>query len=223
MQDDVVVKGGAMFEKWSKALLLSPHTDDIELGAGGAIIRLIENHIEVFCLIFSRAEESVPDTFEKNILSVECCQALNILGVTKENINILKYPVRRFNSYRQEILEIMIKIRHEFDPDLVFGPSLDDIHQDHVVIAEESFRAFKKRSILTYELPWNNMVFKNACYISLSEGQLNQKIKALSAYKSQAHRDYMTEDFIKSISRVRGVQAGFKFAEVFEVVRWIIH
>ena len=48
------------------------------------------------------------------------------------------------------------------------------------------------------------------------------KVNALKEYKSQAHRSYADEDFIRSLARIRGVQIGAQYAEVFEMVRWII-
>ena len=73
-----------------------------------------------------------------------------------------------------------------------------------------------------YELPWNNYSTHTNFFIRISESELNKKIESLKAYNSQAHRNYMKEDFIHSLATVRGVQANSAFAEAFEVYRWII-
>ena len=101
-------------------------------------------------------------------------------------------------------------------------PTQKDIHQDHFTITNEGMRAFKFSSILCYELPWNNFSFNTSCFIPLEQKHLDVKCDALSAYKSQAHRPYANQDFIKSLAKVRGVQSGHPFAEAFELVRWII-
>ena len=82
-------------------------------------------------------------------------------GIDKEHLFILDYPVREFTSHRQDILDDMIKIGNRLNPDYVFAPSLNDVHQDHHVIAEEAIRAFKKTTLFAYEVPWNNLQFNN--------------------------------------------------------------
>jgi LmbE family N-acetylglucosaminyl deacetylase len=101
-------------------------------------------------------------------------------------------------------------------------PSLKDIHQDHNVIANEGLRAFKFSSILAYEMPWNNLTFDTSSFVILEERHIQKKVDALKEYKSQSHRAYCNEEFIRSLARTRGVQINAKYAETFEVVRWII-
>ncbi len=135
--------------------------------------------------------------------------------------NLLKYDVRTFNYKRQEVLDDIIKFRKEINPDLVFIPSVNDIHQDHATIATEAVRAFKFINILSYEMPWNNFRFATTHFFVLSEENIQTKVNALKKYKSQAHRPYANEEFIRSLARTRGVQIGQQYAEVFEVIRTI--
>ena len=144
------------------------------------------------------------------------------MGIKPENLLLFDFEVRTFSDRRQEILDELIRLRTKINPDLIFMPSLDDVHQDHKTIAVEALRAFKFNSILSYELPWNNLSFHTSCFIHLNETYINTKINALQEYKSQAHRPYSNADFIKSLARVRGVQINTHFAETFEIVRWIM-
>ena len=75
---------------------------------------------------------------------------------------------------------------------------------------------------MSYELPWNNFSFSTSSFIHLDEKYIQIKVDALKAYQSQAHRSYSDEDFIRSVARTRGVQIGTRYAEAFEMVRWII-
>jgi len=100
--------------------------------------------------------------------------------------------------------------------------SLNDTHQDHNVIASEGFRAFKRTSILGYEIPWNNLTFNTNVFIFLTETQIKKKLKALSCYHSQKMRMYGGTDFFEDLSKVRGSQIGAKYAECFETIRWVI-
>ena len=211
-----------ILSKFKKAFILAPHTDDGELGCGGTISKLIENGVEVFYVAFSTAEESVPNGFPKNQLEFEVKRATKVLGIKEKNVIIYKFPVRKLNYNRQEILENLITLRKEFDPDLIFIPSLNDVHQDHKTIAEEGLRAFKNKTILGYELIWNNLKFNNDCFIVLDKKNIDLKIQALNKYETQQNRAYMTKEFIYSLAIVRGVQISEKYAETFEVIRWII-
>lgn len=205
-----------------KILILAPHTDDGELGCGATINKLIEEGNEVFYAAFSTCEKSVPCGFPKDILEQEVKKATAILGIPKENLYIFKHEVRIFPQQRQEILDDMINLRKKINPDLVFLPSPKDIHQDHKTIADEGIRAFKKCNLLGYEVAWNNMSIENNLFIEIEEKHLNKKIEALKAYESQYHRSYVTEEFIKSLAVVRGVQGKSKYAETFEILRWYL-
>lgn len=202
-----------------KILCLSPHTDDSEFGAGGTIAKLIDKGHDIYYVAFSACKQSVLKDFPEDVLIKEVQQATNQLGI--KELRLFDYQVRTFDKYRQEILDKMIILRDEINPDYVFIPSKNDIHQDHSVIHNEAVRCFKHSSILAYEMPWNNLSFNTTCFYSLTEGQLERKIKALFKYKSQYHRPYTNREFIESLARVRGVQAGVKYAETFEVIRLI--
>lgn len=211
-----------MLTKFKNVYVLAPHTDDGELGAGGTISKLIELGANVYYFAFSTAEQSVPDGFPKDILKTEVLDATSKLGIKKENVIIYNYEVRKLNYARQEILEDLIKHRKNLKPDLVFMPSLNDIHQDHSTIAQEGLRAFKNTTILGYELIWNNFTFDTTSFIKLEKRHIQAKSDALKEYKSQGERDYMSEEFIFSLARTRGVQIGTQYSESFEVIRLVI-
>ena len=211
-----------MLSKFRTVYVLAPHTDDGELGAGATISKLIEEGADVYYFAFSTAETSVPDGFPKDILKTEVINATKKLGIKKENVIIYNYEVRKLNYARQEILEDLMKYKRKLKPDLVLMPSLNDIHQDHSTIAQEGLRAFKNCTILGYELIWNNLTFDTTSFIKLDKKHIQAKCDALKEYKSQGDRDYMSEEFIYSLARTRGVQIGTKYAESFEVVRWVM-
>lgn len=211
-----------MNAKFNRVLVLAPHTDDGEFGCGGTINRLIEEGTDVYYVAFSACQQSVLKEFPSDILITEVKEATSKLGIKKENLILYDYDVRTFSYRRQDILEDIIKLKIEIAPDLVFMPSVNDIHQDHYTIAFEGIRAFKFSTILCYEMPWNNFTFNTTTFFKLSELNLNTKINALAAYKSQQHRPYAKEEFIRSLAVIRGVQVGEKYAEVFELIRLII-
>ena len=208
--------------KPNNVLVLAPHTDDGELGAGGFISKLIEQGATVTYVAFSTAEESVPDHLPKDILKTEVKAAVSKLGISPDNLIVFNYQVRKLNYSRQEILENLIQIRKKSKFDLVLMPSLKDIHQDHATISQEGLRAFKGTTILGYELIWNNLSFDTTSFVKLESRHVEAKYKALQCYGSQAGRDYMSKDFIFSLAKTRGVQIGAEYAESYEVIRWVI-
>lgn len=205
-----------------RILVLAPHTDDGEFGCGGTIAKFIEEGHDVYYAAFSACQQSVLPQFPSDILITEVKAATKILGIKPENLVLFDYDVRTFNYRRQEILDDLIRMRTDILPELIFMPDLADLHQDHATVATEGLRAFKFTSILSYELPWNNLTFTTSSFVHLSESHLQTKIAALREYKSQAHRPYSDEEFLRSVARTRGVQIGTRYAETFNVVRWII-
>jgi LmbE family N-acetylglucosaminyl deacetylase len=206
----------------NKILVLAPHTDDGEFGCGASIAKFIKEGKDVLYAAFSIAEDSVPDPFPVDILETEVVEATNALGLSHFDLSIHKYPVRQLWRFRQEILEDLVRLNKTVEPDVVFMPSENDIHQDHRVIAEEGLRAFKKTTILCYELPWNNLNFTNTCFIRFGDAELDQKVKAMGCYKSQQGKGYASEEFIRALALTRGTQIGVRYAEVFEVLRLVI-
>ena len=210
---------------FNKILVLSPHTDDAELGAGGTIIKFIEEKKEILWVVFSTAEESLPKEMEKDTLEKEFLSVSKKLNLREDQYIINHFQVRKLHEKRQEILELLVQIRNKFLPDLVIGPSLNDFHQDHIIVATEMVRAFKgASSIISYELPWNHVTFNTQLFVKLDKKHIEDKIELLKLYNSQITkgRSYFSEEFILGFARTRGVQLNTEFAEAFEVIRWMI-
>ncbi|MCA0931067.1 PIG-L family deacetylase [Lutimonas saemankumensis] len=206
-------------------LILSPHTDDAELGCGALISRFVEEEKNILWVVFSTAEESIPKEMSVDTLKNEFLNVVNKLNISKKNVIINHFKVRYLHEKRQEILELLVKIRNSFQPELVIGPSLNDFHQDHQIVANEMVRAFKSSSsIISYELPWNHITFNTQLFFKCEKRHLRKKIELLQCYKSQIvkNRSYFSEEFINGLARTRGVQVNSEYAEAFEVIKWIV-
>jgi LmbE family N-acetylglucosaminyl deacetylase len=208
-----------------KILILSPHTDDAELGCGGSIAKMIEEGHELLWVVFSIAEDSLPCDLPKDTLKKEFLQVATHLGLKERNYMIYNFRVRHMDEKRQEILEDLVKIRQSFQPDVVMMPSINDYHQDHQVISNETIRAFKMHSsIIGYELPWNHVTFNTNMFMRLQKSHIETKLDLLSYYTSQLQlgRSYFSPEYIYGLAKVRGTQCNSSYAEAFEVIRWII-
>jgi N-acetylglucosamine malate deacetylase 1 len=204
---------------WERVLVLAPHTDDGEFGAGGTMARLVEEGADVRYVAFSIATRSLPEGFPPDTLAREVKEATAQLGIAPENLTVHDFDVRTFPQHRQDILELLVALWDDWRPEAVFQPSLHDIHQDHQVIAAEGLRAFKRTTILGYEIPWNNFDFAYQAYVALQESHVNKKIAALSKYASQHHRRYSDQGYIRNVARTHGINVNREYAEVFEVYR----
>lgn len=203
-------------------LAIGAHPDDVELGLGASLHRFTESAVHVRVVILSSAAQSLPVGLKEQDILRESRNSLANLGVSGGNIDNYDFPVRRFTSHRQEILELLFSLDQKYEPDLVFCPSLSDTHQDHEVVARESERAFRKRSILGYELPWNNRGFVPTVSISVSQKDLESKERALACYSSQRAKRYFEPGILSSLARLRASVAGVEFAESFDVIRMVI-
>ena len=202
-----------------RALVLAPHTDDGEFGCGGTMARLVEAGAEVRYVAFSIATRSLPPGFAPDTLAREVREATTELGIPESNLTVHDFDVRTFPDHRQEILELLIAIWNDWEPDAVFQPSLHDVHQDHQTIAQEGLRAFKRTTILGYEIPWNNFDFSYQAYIALQKPHIERKVAALAKYASQQHRRYANAEYVWNGARAHGINVNREYAEVFQVYR----
>jgi LmbE family N-acetylglucosaminyl deacetylase len=209
-------------KQMSRLLVLAPHTDDAELGCGGSIAHLLSIGFQVHVAVFSTCEESLPVGAHPAQLRDEFLEAMSTFKISKTDLSVYDYRVRRLTSHRQEVLDDIVKLREQVNPDIVFLPASSDLHQDHEVIHNEGVRVFKDRTLWGYELPWNNIHFSAQAFIALSRADIEIKLKALEAYKSQLglNRVYFSKEFIEGLARVRGAQIKSSYAEAFEVIRF---
>ena len=208
-----------MLAGFERALVLAPHTDDGEFGCGGTTARLVEAGCEVRYVAFSIATRSLPPGFAPDTLAREVREATAELGIPESNLTVHDFDVRTFPSRRQELLELLVALWDEWRPDVVFQPSHHDVHQDHQTIAQEGLRAFKRTTVLGYEIPWNNFDFSYGAYVSLERRHVERKVAAVQRYASQQHRRYADEEYIWNLARVHGTNVNRDYAEVFQVYR----
>jgi N-acetylglucosamine malate deacetylase 1 len=170
-------------------------------------------------IAFSTASRSLPEGFPPDTLAHESRAASTALGLGPDALTVHDFEVRTFPERRQDILELLIALWEDWEPDAVLQPSLRDIHQDHQVIAAEGLRAFKRTTILGYEIPWNNFNFDYQAYFALEKEHVERKVRALSKYESQQHRRYSDPEYIWNVARTHGINVNREYAEVFEVYR----
>lgn len=192
------------------------HPDDIEIGCG-ALIAHISNQTDLRCVTLS-------DNQKNPLLTKvveEHYQSMQILGVPAEKVIVGTFETRRFQQFRQEILEYMLKIRNSFNPDIVFVHTRADLHQDHSTVTEEGLRAFRGTTVLGYDVIRSSYGFFPHFLVEVNESDVNAKIRALHAYHTYADKYYFDPELTRSILVKNGALAERKFAEGFDILRII--
>ena len=202
-----------------KILIISPHTDDGEIGCGGTISRFVREGCEIFYLALSHSFLQ-PDGHARSDLSGECKNALKVLGI--KSYSILGFEARNFLRDRQMILDTFIQTKKEFNPNLIFVPISFDLHQDHQVVTEEARRAFRDCTILGYEMFGRKQGENFSFFIRLEKSDVEKKIKAFHQYKSQKFRRYYDPKVLTSLAMLRGLQIRCDYAEAFEPLLVIV-
>ena len=168
-----------------RVLLLGAHPDDIELGCG-ALLHHIVKETDVLCVTLSDNQKNID---LKNVKE-EHYVSMAVLGVPKEKIVFGPFTTRVFPDSRQEILEYFLKLRKDFQPDLIFVHSKQDIHQDHLTMTDEALRAFRGITVLGFDVVRSSYGFFPHFLVEVTEEDVIKKIEALSQYETYRDRYY---------------------------------
>jgi len=197
-----------------RVLFLGAHPDDIELGCG-ALLHHIVKQTDVLCVTLSDNQKN-PDL--KNVKD-EHYEAMAVLGVPEEKIVLGPFTTRVFPNSRQEILEYFLKLRREFEPDLIFVHSKQDVHQDHNTMTDEALRAFRGITVLGFDVVRSSNGFFPHFLVEVTEEDVNKKIEALSQYETYRDHYYFNSELTHSIMVRHGALAECPFAEGFDILR----
>jgi len=197
-------------------IALAPHIDDVELGAGATIHQLGQSN-EVYYVGLS-----LPPLINRETFMEEFHASSKILGIDPARIILRDYDPRNLFDVRGDILQLFYDLSQQLRPALVLAPNGKDIHQSHEVVFAEARRAFKYTTILGYELPWNSMDFSMDVFITAGKENVQAKVAAINAYKTQKNRIFFSNDIVEDLAKVRGKQVGQEYAECFELIRMII-
>lgn len=197
-----------------RVLFLGAHPDDIEIGCG-ALIHHIVQKTDILCVTLSDNQKNPDLKYVKD----EHLRSMKVLGVPEEKIIFGPFITRVFPDSRQEILEYFLKLRQEFQPDLIFTHSMQDVHQDHNTMTDEALRAFRGITVLGYDVVRSSYGFFPHFLVEVTEEDANKKIEALSQYDTYQDRYYFNKELTRSIMVRHGALAEVSFAEGFDILR----
>ena len=201
------------FERVNSILCLGAHADDIEIGCGGTLLRILAERpgASVDWVVFSGAGERRKEA--------EQGAALFLQGAGPTNVTIHDFPDRLFPTRWEEIKSMLDHLRGEVSPDLIFTHRRDDAHQDHRVIAELTWCAFRDHWICEYEIPkYEGDLGQPNVFAPLTKAQIELKIAHLhAAYKTQQAKPWFLPETFRGLAHLRGLEcrAAENVAEAF--------
>ncbi len=195
---------------------IGAHPDDIEIGAG-ALIAQIAGRTEIRCVTLSDNQKN-PDLTH---LVEEHYASLAVLGVPKSQIVLAPFETRRFPQARQEILEYLIQLKRDFQPDIVFTHTKADMHQDHATVTEETLRTFRDTTVLGFDVIRSTYGFFPNFLVEVSEADVEKKVAALACYTTYASRYYFGAQVTRATLVRHGALAERPYAEGFDILRII--
>jgi len=203
----------------TRVLCLGAHSDDIEIGCGGTLLKLLAQDPTM-------AVDWVVLSAEGDREREACVSAERLLGTERESRIRVESFRERYLPYDPEVKEYFDRLGRESAPELVLCPWQGDAHQDHRLVAELAANTFRDQLILEYEIPkFDGDLGRPSVYVHLSTAQTAAKMQVLhEGFPSQHERDWWGEDTFRSLMRLRGVEsrAPDGYAEAFHCRKLVL-
>ena len=199
------------FEKIQRILCLGAHSDDIEIGCGGTLLNLAQQHpgLEVVWVVFSAADRRAAEA-RRSARSF-------LQGVARRRVLVKQFRMSYFPFEGARIKEFFEHLKDVTQPDLVFTHYRDDRHQDHRVVSDLAWNTFRNHLILEYEIPKydGDLGIPNA-FVPLSDEISQKKVRLLMQhFQTQSNKHWFSEDLFLALMRLRGMECGVHHAEAF--------
>lgn len=187
----------------SEILCLGAHCDDVEIGCGGTVLKLVAMHpdVRVRWVVFSsdarRAEEA------------RASARVFLDGVSDVDVRVEDFRGRYFPYVGSEIKEYFDLLAAEVAPDLVLTHYRFDLHQDHRLLSDLTYNTFRDHLVLEYEIPkYDGDMGQPNAYVHLDESHCDRKVATiLDAFPSQRDKEWFDERTFRSLLRLRGMES----------------
>lgn len=203
-----------------RILCIGAHGDDIEIGCGGSILRLIDElpNAEVDWIVFSAGAERATEA-QKSADKF-------LRNADRRNIVIKNFRDSFFPYIGGEIKDYFRSLQQSCEPDLIFTHCSSDLHQDHRLLSELTWNTFRDHLILEYEIPkWDGDLGRPNFFININAETVDKKIAIITdTFQSQKKRDWFSKDTFTSLMRLRGMESrsASNYAEAYFCRKMII-
>ena len=186
-----------------RAMLIYAHPDDIEIGCGGTILKLLaeQNAVTVHWIVLSTRDNKASEVLQSADIFLRDAKYKDIV---QKNFKDTFFP-----HNGTEIKEYFNELGRQMSPDMVFTPRLEDRHQDHRLVSELTWNTFRDHLILEYEIPkYEGDLGQPNVFVTLGKETGALKIQTiLSTFSSQKEKQWFTEDTFWAMLRLRGIES----------------
>ncbi len=183
-------------------LCIGAHPDDIEIGCGGTVLRLLAERrdIAVHWVVFSGAGV-------RECEATESARAF-LDGACAKSIAVEQFRDSLFPYDGEEIKSVLRKVGEGVSPDVIFTHRREDVHQDHRTLAELTWNVFRDHLIMEYEIPkYEGDLGSPNVYVPIDEATCRRKVDTiLDTFRSQAAKPWFSADTLWALLRLRGVE-----------------
>jgi len=184
-----------------KLLCLGAHSDDIEIGCGGTILRLVGEapDLVVRWVVFSASASRAAEA--------RSSAAAFLKGVTAQHVDVMGFRDGHFPFQGSEIKDYFETIKRDFDPSLVLTHAQTDAHQDHRLLAQLTHNTFRNHFVLEYEIPkYDGDLGNPGFFVPLSRAQMHRKLEIIArSFVSQHGRGWFSDETFLAVARLRGI------------------
>ena len=208
------------FDRLKRVLCLGAHSDDIEIGCGGTLLKLARERpdLEVRWIVFSAGGRRTGEAQRSARSFLE--------GVRLKKVVVKRFQTSFFPYQGQRIKQDFEQIKKSFQPDLVFTHFLADRHQDHRILAELTWNTFRNHLVLEYEIPkYEGDLQQPNLFVPLSRGVCREKVSRICRFfKTQTNKHWFSEDLFYGLMRIRGIECASptKYAEAFHCRKLVL-
>ena len=193
-------------------LALGAHADDIEIGAGGTLLTLDGDGLEVRYVVMT-------GTPERQIEARRAAQSF--LSASDLTVELHDLPEGRLPAVWESVKDVLESVARSYHPDIVLAPSAADAHQDHRTIGEIVPTVFRNAWHLSYEIPkWDGDMGRPTTYVPLPAETARRKVELLhKCFPSQQVRDWWDDEVFLGLARLRGMECRSSYAEAFTTTK----
>jgi LmbE family N-acetylglucosaminyl deacetylase len=201
-------------------LCIGAHCDDIEIGCGGTLLRLLESNpaLRVHWVVFSSDDERAAEA--------RAAAAAVLDGAEEARVEIETFRGSYFPYVATEIKERFDRLAGEVEPDLVLTHYGQDLHQDHRLLSELTYNTFRDHLVLEYEIPkWDGDLGRPNVFVPLEHAHCDRKVSILlEAFASQRDKHWFSEETFRAVMRIRGVESksASGYAEAFHCRKLVV-
>ena len=184
-------------------LCLGSHSDDVEIGCGGTLLKLIagSSQVRVGWVVFSGSEQRADEA--------RASASSFLKGATEQHVEIKGFRDGFFPYVGSEVKQSFEELKEQWSPDVIFTHYRDDRHQDHRLISDLTWNTFRNHLILEYEVPkYDGDLGSPNVFVHLDEPTCRRKVRGIvDAFQTQRNRHWFTEDTFMSLLRLRGIES----------------